>query len=278
MLSRHSVRSRIESEEGMSFTEFTYQIFQAYDWLQLFKNYNCQFQMGGIDQMGNIMTGCELITRVLKRQAYGLTMPLITNEQGDKFGKSAGNAVYLDKNKTSEFAFYQFFLRQSDSEAEKLIKLFSFRDTNQVNHLIEKHKKFPELREVQKALADELTLLIHGKEALEQAKRLTEALYGGDINALGMLKKEEIKEIFSGAPFKELIMEPGTTLLDAAMQAQCFKTKNDANRIISAGGFSINMKKSSNPAEIMTPDVHILPNGISIFRVGKKNFYIVKWI
>lgn len=278
MLSRHSVRSRIESEEGMSFTEFTYQVFQAYDWLQLFQNYNCQFQLGGIDQMGNIMTGCELITRVMKRQVYGLTMPLITNEEGNKFGKSAGNAVYLDRNETSEFAFYQFFLRQPDTEAEKLLKLFSLTETNQVFHLLERHKKFPELREAQKALAEQLTLLIHGKEGLEKAQKVSEALFNSDINVLGELKNAEIKEIFSGAPYRELIMEPGTTMLDAAMRAECFRNKIDANRIITAGGFYINMKKTQNPAEILSPDIHILPNGISIFRVGKKNFYIIKWV
>lgn len=228
--------------------------------------------------MGNIMTGCELITRVLKKQAYGLTMPLITNEEGNKFGKSAGNAVWLDKEKTSEFAFYQFFLRQPDTEAEKLLKLFSFARTNEVFQAIEKHKKFPELREVQKLLADQLTLLIHGEEGLSKAQNVSEALYGGDINALGELKNEEIKDIFAGAPYRELIMEPGTTMLDAAMLAQCFNNKNDAQRIISAGGFYINMKRSSNPSEIMSQDIHILPNGISIFRVGKRNYNIVKWL
>lgn len=278
MLSRHSVRSRIESEEGMSFTEFTYQVFQAFDWLQLYQKYNCQFQMGGIDQMGNIMTGCELITRVLKRYGYGLLMPLITNEEGDKFGKSAGNAVWLDKEKTSEFAFYQFFLRQSDKETEKLLKLFSFLPTNQLDHFIAKHQKVPEVREAQKALADQLTLLIHGQEGLEKAKRVSDALFGGDVHALGELKNSEIKEVFTGAPYREMIMEPGTNMLDAAMRAECFGTKKDAHRIISAGGFYINMKRCSNPSEILSPDIHILPNGISIFRAGKKNYYIVKWV
>jgi tyrosyl-tRNA synthetase len=214
---------------------------------------------------------------VLKRQAYGLLMPLITNEEGNKFGKSAGNAVYLDKDKTSEFAFYQFFLRQPDTEAEKLLKLFSLSPSKEVHDLLEEHKKLPEVRQAQKTLADQLTLLIHGKEGLEKAKRVSEALFGGDINAIGELKNEDVKDVFSGAPFREFIMEPGTTMLEAAMRAECFKNKIDAQRIISAGGFYINMKKTQNPNEILT-NSHILPNGISIFRVGKKNYYIIKWV
>lgn len=278
MLSRSSVQSRMENEEGMSFTEFTYQIFQAYDWLELFKNYNCHFQLGGTDQMGNIMTGCELITRVLKKQVFGITMPLITNEEGDKFGKTAKNAVWLDKNKTSEFSFYQFFLRQPDTEAEKLLNFFSFLPSIEIIHLIEKHKRFPELRIAQKAVAEQLTLLIHGIEGLTRAKNISEALYSGNANAIGELNKEDVKEIFSGAPYRELIMEPGTKMIEAAMLAQCFRNKDDAERIIAAGGFQINMKKTTNPSEILAPDVHILPNGISLFRVGKKNYSIIKWI
>lgn len=228
--------------------------------------------------MGNIMTGCELITRMLKRQAYAMLMPIITNEEGDKFGKSAGNAVYLDKKKTSEFTFYQFFLRQPDTEAEKLLKLFSFNETNQVFHMIEKHKKCPEQREIQKCLADQLTLLIHGKEGLERAKRVSDALFNSNIDAIGELKNEDVKQVFSGAPYKELIMEPGMNMLDVAMKIPCFAKQSDAHRIISAGGFYINMRKAQNPSEILSPDIHILQNGISLFRTGKKNYYIVKWI
>jgi tyrosyl-tRNA synthetase len=278
MLSRASVQSRIQNEQGMSFTEFTYQVFQAYDWLQLFKLYNCRYQMGGVDQMGNIMTGCELITRVLKKQAYGLTLPLITNEEGNKFGKSAGVAVWLNKEKTSEFSFYQFFLRQPDTEAEKLLKLFSFRRTNEVLDLIEKHRKMPELREAQKELARQLTLLIHGETGLKKAESVSDALYSGEVNAIGELSTQEIKEIFNGAPYRELYMEPGTTMIDAALQAECFKNHTDAHRIISAGGLYINMKRTNNPMEILSPDIHILPNKISLFRVGKRNYYIIRWL
>lgn len=262
----------------MSFTEFTYQIFQAYDWLHLLRTHNCLFQIGGSDQMGNIKSGHELIGRAMKKEVFGLTLPLITNEEGDKFGKSAGNAVWLDANKTSEFAFYQFFVRLSDVEAENLLKLLTFIPFNEVNDLIEKHRRTPELREAQKTLAEHLTLLIHGEDGLKKAQLVSDALYKGDAHALGEMQPHEIPQLFAGASYAELYMEPGTTMLSAAMRINCFPTEKDAHRIISAGGFYINQKRSMNPSEMLTPDVHILPNGVSLFRVGKKNYYVVKWL
>lgn len=278
MLSRASVQSRLKSEQGMSFTEFTYQIFQAYDWLHLYKTYDCRFQLGGSDQMGNIVSGHELIGRVVKKEVFGLTLPLITNEEGDKFGKSAGNAVWLDANKTSEFAFYQFFVRLSDVEAENLVKLLTFLPMNEVKDLIEKHRRTPELREAQKTLAKHLTLLIHGEEGLKKALMISDALYKGDVQALGNLQPQEIPNLFAGASYSELFMEPGTTMMKAALQIKCFPSEYDANRIIAAGGFYINQKRTMNPAEILSPEIHVLPNGVSLFRVGKKNYHIVKWL
>lgn len=278
MLNKTSVQSRLQSEQGMSFTEFTYQIFQAYDWLHLLKNYKCRFQMGGSDQMGNIMAGQELISRVSKIEVYGLTLPLIKNEEGDKFGKSAGNAIWLDKDKTSEFTFYQFFVRLSDAEAENLLKLLSFLPTNEINDLIQKHRRTPELREVQKTIARDLTLLIHGEDGLKKALMISDALYKGDVNALGELKPQEVPKLFSGASYAELFLDPGTTMVQAAMQVKCFPTETDAHRIIAEGGFYINQKRAINPSEMLSPDIHILRNGVSLFRVGKKNYYIVKWL
>lgn len=278
MLSRASVQSRLQSEQGMSFTEFTYQIFQAYDWLHLVEKHNCFYQIGGSDQMGNIMSGHELISRAVRKEVFGLTMPLITNEAGDKFGKSAGNAIWLDKDKTSEFAFYQFFVRQSDAETEKLLKLLSFAPTNEIENLIRKHQKTPELREAQKVLAKNLTLLIHGEEGLEKALMISDALYSGDLKALGQLQPKEVAQLFAGASYTELYLDPGTTMIDAGMKFKGFPTEKDAHRIITAGGFYINQKKAQNPMEILSPDVHVLENGITLFRVGKKNYYVVKWL
>lgn len=162
MLSRSSVQTRLESEAGMSFTEFTYQIFQAYDWLHLCRTYDCRFQMGGSDQMGNLMTGHELISRVIKKPVYGMTLPLVTNEEGDKFGKSAGNAVWLDEEKTSAYSLYQFFVRMPDTEVEKLLHLFTFIPLPEVQQLMGEHRREPGKRKAQTLLAEDVTLLVHG--------------------------------------------------------------------------------------------------------------------
>lgn len=166
MLSRSSVQSRLHSDSGMSFTEFTYQIFQAFDWLHLFREHECAFQLGGSDQMGNLMSGHELIGRVTNKPVFGMTLPIITNEEGDKFGKSAGNAVWLDETKTSAFSLYQFFIRSTDGEVERLLKLLTFVPLSEIAQLMEQHRRAPELRDAQRRLAQEVTLLIHGGKHL----------------------------------------------------------------------------------------------------------------
>ncbi|XP_067632124.1 tyrosine--tRNA ligase, mitochondrial [Eurosta solidaginis] len=278
MLSRSSVQTRLEAEGGMSFTEFTYQIFQAYDWLHLCRTYDCRFQMGGSDQMGNLMTGHELISRVVKKPVYGMTVPIVTNEEGDKFGKSAGNAVWLDEEQTSAFALYQFFVRIPDSAVEKLLHLFTFIPLKEVEQLMVEHRKEPEKRKAQTILAEDVTLLVHGEKGLKQAERVTDALYRGSVDGLGELNYDEVKKVFAGATVVEILLEPGTSILDIAMKAKCFNSEGDAIRIIAAGGFYINQKRVQNIAEIITSGIHILKNGLSLLRVGKKNFYIVRWL
>lgn len=276
MLSRSSVQSRLN--EGMSFTEFTYQICQAYDWLHLYNAYRCRFQLGGSDQMGNINSGHDLISKKEKVQAFGITLPLITNETGDKFGKSGGEAVWLDEKKTSAYSLYQFFVRQPDSEVEKLLKLFTFLPLNEINEILNRHKRTPELREPQNRIAEEVTTLIHGKAGLEKAKSVSKALYQGDAAILGTLPSHEIAEIFKGAPVSEIFLESGLSVFDLAMKVKCFPTERDASRIISAGGFYINQKKVTNVSEVIVPGIHILQNGLSLLRVGKRNYYIVKFL
>lgn len=168
-------------------------------------------------------------------------------------------------------------MRTPDSEVEKLLRLLTFLPLNEIKDLVEKHMRTPELKMAQKKLARELTLLIHGKEGLENAEKISDALYSGNINSLGELEVQEVSRIFEGAAYNEILMEPGTTVLDIAVKAKCFKTEKDAVRIISSGGFYVNQKRSSNISEVLTNGVHILKNGISILRVGKKNYYIVKW-
>lgn len=159
MLSLSSVKSRLQGE-GLSFTEFTYQVFQAYDWLHLLNEYDCAFQLGGSDQMGNLMAGHQLISRTAKKPVYGLTLPIITNEEGNKFGKSAGNAVWLDQEKTSPFSFYQFFIRIPDSEVENLLKLLTLLPLKEINEIMVPNEQEP--RYAQRRLAEEITLLVHG--------------------------------------------------------------------------------------------------------------------
>ncbi|XP_039452437.1 tyrosine--tRNA ligase, mitochondrial [Culex pipiens pallens] len=279
MLSRASVQSRLQQDAGMSFTEFTYQIFQAYDWCHLLQKHNCRFQLGGSDQMGNIMSGHELISRVEPgKDVYGITLPLITNEEGDKFGKSAGNAVWLGAEKTSPYGLYQFFRRTPDSEVEKLLRLLTFLPLDEIRSVMARHQRTPELWEAQKRLAQELTLLVHGEEGLRKAENISDALFSGNVQALGELEVRDIKQTFGGAPLVEILPEPGLSVLDVAMKAKCFRNEQDATRIIAAGGFSINLNKAKNVAEVLAPGVHILKNGISLLRVGKRNYYIVKWL
>lgn len=162
MLGRSSVQSRLNSDTGMSFTEFTYQVFQAYDWLQLMKNYKCRFQIGGSDQMGNIMSGYDLITKSKGKEVYGITLPLITAEGGKKFGKSLLNAVWLSPTKSSSFQLYQYFIRTEDADVEKFLKLFTFISLNKITEIVKDHMKNPEQRKAQKLLAEKVTLLVHG--------------------------------------------------------------------------------------------------------------------
>lgn len=161
MLSRSFVQNRLQSD-GISYTEFSYQIFQAYDWYHLYKLYKCKFQIGGSDQMGNIMSGQELISRIDNKIVYGLTLPIITDEEGDKFGKSGGNPMWLSDERTSAFSIYQFLIRTKDSEIENLLKLLTFLTIKEINEIMLEHRKMPELRDAQKRLAQEVTLLIHG--------------------------------------------------------------------------------------------------------------------
>ncbi|XP_013199856.1 tyrosine--tRNA ligase, mitochondrial isoform X2 [Amyelois transitella] len=277
MLLKQSVQSRIQSAAGMSFTEFAYQIFQSYDWLHLLKEFDCRFQIGGSDQMGNISAGHELISRTENKTVYGLTLPLVTTEEGDKFGKSAGNALWLDPEKTSPFSLYQYFIRTKDSDVERLLKLFTFYSLGEIKDIMFKHKQHPQERYPQMCLAEQLTTLVHGEEGLSRAIKATEAIYSKDVRALVSLSSEELEQVFEGAPVVTLLLSPGITVLDLGLKAKCFPTENDAIRIINAGGFYINHQRMKKVDEVITESAHILPNLTSLLRVGKRNYYIVKW-
>ncbi|XP_077490114.1 tyrosine--tRNA ligase, mitochondrial [Amblyomma americanum] len=279
MMTRTSVQQRLNSSEGISFAEFSYQVFQAYDWLHLYDQYKCRFQIGGGDQLGNIDSGHDLIRRTRSDVAYGILVPLVTAETGDKYGKSAGNAVWLDPRKTSPYEFYQFFLRLKDAEAVQFAKLFLFADQHELDNIIETQMRTPEKRAAQKRLAEDLTLLVHGERGLELAKRASAVLFGGTSanEALQRLREEELHLIFGDAAFVELQPEAGTTILDMAMKARLFPTTEDAVRIITAGGLYINQSRVSAPSHAIVPGVHVLPSNYTLARVGKKNYCLIKW-
>lgn len=177
--------------------------------------------------MGNLMTGHELISRVpetKKRKVFGITLPIITNEEGDKYGKSSGNAIWLDAEKTTPFSLYQFFLRTTDTEVEKLLRYFTFLDLQEIKELMDRHRSTPELREAQKVLAQNVTTLIHGRAELEKAEQISAALYGGDSKALGQLSYEEVKLLLKGTTNCEIMLEAGMTIMELAMKAKCFPT------------------------------------------------------
>ncbi|XP_053572230.1 tyrosine--tRNA ligase, mitochondrial [Bombina bombina] len=278
LLSRHSVQSRLQSPEGMSLAEFVYQVLQAYDFYYLNRQHGCRIQLGGSDQLGNIMSGHEFINRTTGEDVFGIILPLITSTTGDKLGKSAGNSVWLNRDRTSPFEFYQFFVRQQDSNIERFLKLFTFLPLAEIKHIMEMHFKEPEKRGPHKRLAAEVTKLVHGKEGLESAKRCTHALYHSRIDALESMSDQELQELFSEAPFAELMLEPGTRVLDACLRISAIPDGAQGYEIIANGGVSINHVRVTNPDEVLVMGQHILKNGLSLVKVGKKNFYIIKWL
>ena len=278
MLGRASVQSRLHSDTGMSFTEFSYPLFQGYDWLHLQRTYNCNFQVGGQDQMGNIVAGYDLVSRYIKKQVYGLTLPLVTAEGGKKFGKSTGNAVWLSPSKSSSFQLYQYFVRTHDSDVEKFLQFFTFIPLHHVQAIVEDHIKNPDLRRAQKILAEKVTLLVHGEEGLVAAKRASAILYDKSIESLAKVNANDLLQVLEGATVAELMPEPGISVHDLAMKAKCFPTERDARRIIAAGGFYINYQKVTNTEEVVVPGIHILSNNVTLLRVGKKTYHIVRWL
>ncbi|XP_033824117.1 tyrosine--tRNA ligase, mitochondrial [Periophthalmus magnuspinnatus] len=278
MLSRHSVQSRLKSAEGMTLTEFTYQVFQAYDFYHLNQIYGCKIQLGGTDQLGNLMSGHDYIHKVSGQEVYGLTIPLITSSVGDKLGKTAGNAVWLNRDKTSPFELYQFFIRQPDSTIEKYLKLFTFLPLGEIERLMEQQREDPSKRLGHKRLAAEVTKLVHGKEGLESAKRCTNALYNSSVEALEEMTDEELQELFREAPFLETLFEPGTTVIEACRKVNAIPDGPRGHRMVSEGAVHINHSRVDNPEQVLVPKLHILSNGLSLIRVGKRNFYIIKWL
>ncbi|KPP66872.1 tyrosine--tRNA ligase, mitochondrial-like [Scleropages formosus] len=266
MLSRQGVQSRLRSPQGMSLSEFCYQVFQAYDFYHLNQQHECRIQLGGTDQLGNLMSGHELIHKMTGQQVYGLTVPLVTSTAGDKLGKSAGNAVWLNGDRTSPFELYQY------------LRLFTFLPEAEVDHVMEQQRQDPSKRPAQKRLAAEVTKLVHGREGLESAKRCTSVLYQENLQALEQMSDTELQELFREAPFLELLVEPGTTVLDACRQARAIPEGARGYNMITEGAVWINHSRTTNPEQVLISGQHILSNGLTLLRVGKRNYYILKWL
>nr|XP_010952405.1 PREDICTED: LOW QUALITY PROTEIN: tyrosine--tRNA ligase, mitochondrial [Camelus bactrianus] len=278
LLSRLSVQTRLKSPEGMSLAEFLYQVLQAYDFYYLFQRYGCRVQLGGSDQLGNIMSGYEFIHKLTGEDVFGISVPLITSTTGAKLGKSAGNAVWLNRDKTSPFELYQFFVRQQDDLVERYLKLFTFLPLPEIDHIMQLHVKEAEKRGPQKRLAAEVTKLVHGQEGLDSAKRCTQALYHSSIDALEVMSDQELKELFKEASFSELVLDPGTSVLDTCRKANAIPDGPRGYRMITEGGVSINHRQVTNPESVLVVGQHILKNGLSLLKIGKRNVYIIKWL
>jgi len=276
MLSKDSVKKRMET--GISFTEFTYQLLQGYDFLYLYEHHNCKLQMGGSDQWGNITTGTELIRRKLGGEAYALTCPLITKADGGKFGKTEKGNIWLDKRYTSPYQFYQFWINTTDEDAEKYIKIFTMLSREEIETLIQKHKQEPHLRTLQQALAKEVTIMVHGEDEYKTAVEASQVLFGkGTKETLEKLDEQTFLSVFEGVPqfniSKSDLLE-GIPLIELlAVKTNIFTSKGEARKMIAAGGLSLNKEKVNT--DITLSEKNLLNHKFILIQKGKKNYYII---
>jgi tyrosyl-tRNA synthetase len=281
MMAKDSVKKRIagDNREGMSFTEFSYQLVQGYDFLHLYEHNNCKLQMGGSDQWGNITTGTELIRRKTGGEAYALTCPLITKADGGKFGKTEKGNVWLSANYTSPYQFYQFWVNVSDEDAEKYIKIFTFIKPEEIESLTEKHRQEPHLRLLQKTLAKEVTIMVHSKEDFEAAVEASDILFGkGTAESLSKLKESDFLSIFEGVPtfnIERKLIDSKPSLIDLLTTLTgVFKSKGELRRLIDNGGFSLNKQKISCSEMTIGAD-SLINNKYLLFQKGKKEYYLI---
>ena len=280
MMAKDSVKKRLSADgEGMSFTEFTYQLIQGYDFHHLYKTYNCLLQMGGSDQWGNIVTGTEFIRRKDGGHAFAITSPLIKKSDGTKFGKTEGGNVWLDPKKTSPYQFYQFWLNSSDDDAANYIKIFTFLNEDEINKIIAKHAEAPHLRFLQKALAKDITERVHGAEALETALKTTDFLFGnGSLEFLNSLDDEGVLQVFEGITQFEISKEEFSAGYDVLTllsdKTAVFPSKGEAKKMIVGGGVSVNREKVPAPEKVfMTSD--LINEKFLVVQKGKKNYFLV---
>lgn len=279
MMAKDSVKKRLsqESREGMSFTEFSYQLMQGYDFLYLYQNYNCKLQLGGSDQWGNITTGTELIRRTAGGEAYALVCPLITKADGGKFGKTESGNIWLDPEKTSPYKFYQFWLNTSDADAERYIKIFTMLSIDEIEALVRQQAEDPGLRPLQKRLAEEMTIMVHSEEALKASIEASQILFGkGSTETLKNMDEATFLSVFEGVEQFEVsksLLDEGVQVADLlTTHAAVFPSKSELRRNVA--GLQINKEKAESPEQIVTSEA-LLNNKYILIQKGKKNFYIL---
>ena len=278
MMAKDSVKKRFNGEgDGMSFTEFTYQLLQGNDFLHLYQAYNCKVQLGGSDQWGNITTGTELIRRKLDKEAYAITCPLITKADGTKFGKTESGNVWLDPRYTSPYKFYQFWINVSDEDAKRYIKIFTLLDKETIDRLTAEHEAAPHLRILQKALAKEITTMIHSEEEYEKAVEASQILFGGATSeALRRLDEQTLLQVFEGVPqFTVSRSDLGCTFVDlCAEKTQIFPSKGECRKMVQGGGVSLDKEKVTDPMRAVT-EADLIAGKYLLVQKGKKNYYLV---
>lgn len=280
MMAKDSVKKRLDSDSqtGMSFTEFTYQLFQGYDFYHLYNHKNCMLQMGGSDQWGNITTGTELIRRKAQGKAYALTCKLITKADGSKFGKTAGGNVWLDANRTSPYKFYQYWLNSSDDDAENYIKIFTFLDKETIESLIAQHKEAPHLRLLQKRIGEEVTIMTHGNDAYQKAIAASNILFGkSTTDDLKELDEQTFLDVFEGVPQAEVsrtAIENGLEIVPAFAETGFLKSNGEVRRALAENSISVNKEKVSESFVITSND--LIANKYVLLQRGKKSYFLIK--
>jgi tyrosyl-tRNA synthetase len=277
MIAKESVRSRLEDrDQGISYTEFSYMLLQAYDFYHLFKENDCRIQGGGSDQWGNITAGTELIRRKTGEEAFGITYPLVETASGEKFGKSAGNAVWIDPEQTSPYAFYQYWLNTNDADVDKFLKFFTFLSLEEIAAICEEHNAAPERRHGQKTLASEVTKMVHDDAGLDAALRATKVLFGSSLEGL---TEKELGEIFKDVPSTSVArsrLSDGLSFVDLVAETGMCKSKGEARRLLKGGGLSINNEKITDTELTLTAD-HLASESLMILRSGKKKYHLVRF-
>ena len=281
MMAKDSVKKRLQSDSktGMSFTEFTYQLIQGYDFLHLFKEKQCKIQMGGSDQWGNIVTGVELVRRKESGKVFALTCPLITKSDGSKFGKSEHGNIWLDKKRTSPYRFYQYWLNSSDDDSKKYIKIFTLLSNEEIENLIEQHDKSPNLRILQKKIAEEITMMVHSKEDLRKVQKATEILFGKSTTEdLKKIDRQIFLDVFEGVPKVQILkkeMKSGLDIISALVSIGNFLSSNgEARRAIRENSVSVNKNKVDENYSLTEKD--LIDNRYILMQKGKKNYYIIE--